>query len=92
LVARVLGWVPYSGCNRLALSASAALAVTAAAATAQAQAGAAVLVGKVVDASTHKGVPDVVVTATSPALQGEQIVTTDSSGTYRVPSLPYRAL
>ncbi|WXB10902.1 TonB-dependent receptor [Pendulispora albinea] len=30
---------------------------------------------------------DVVVTVTSPALQGEQIVTTDSSGTYRIPSL-----
>ncbi|WP_394849399.1 TonB-dependent receptor [Pendulispora brunnea] len=43
---------------------------------------------KVVDASTKKGVKDAVVTVTSPALQGEQIVTTDNTGTYRIPSLP----
>ena len=33
-------------------------------------------------------VADVVVTATSPALQGEQVVVTDASGLYRVPQLP----
>ncbi|WP_394842581.1 TonB-dependent receptor [Pendulispora brunnea] len=55
-------------------------------APAQAQ-GTAVLTGKVVDASTKKGVADVVVTVTSPALQGEQIVTTDKTGSYRIPSL-----
>ena len=57
-------------------------------APAYAQQGAAVLTGKVVDAATKKGVKDAVVTVTSPSLQGEQIVTTDNTGTYRIPSLP----
>ena len=48
----------------------------------------AVLTGTVVDASTQRPVPNVLVTATSPALQGEQVVLTDESGTYRVPQLP----
>jgi hypothetical protein len=30
----------------------------------------------------------VVVTVTSPALQGEQTVVTDKSGAYRIPNLP----
>ncbi|HWL88686.1 MAG TPA: TonB-dependent receptor [Polyangiaceae bacterium] len=64
---------------------SATMAITA---PAQAQQGAAVLTGRVVDAATKKGAADVVVTVTSPQLQGEQIVTTDNTGTYRVPSLP----
>jgi hypothetical protein len=50
--------------------------------------GSAVLTGVVSDAATGKPVPDVVVTATSPALQGEKIVVTDASGTYRIPQLP----
>ncbi|WP_394846420.1 TonB-dependent receptor [Pendulispora brunnea] len=57
------------------------------AAPARAQ-GTAVLTGKIKDAATNKGVADVVVTLTSKALQGEQIVTTDASGSYRIPSLP----
>ncbi|WP_394841424.1 TonB-dependent receptor [Pendulispora brunnea] len=57
-------------------------------APARAQQGAAVLTGRVVDAASKKGVADVVVTVTSPALQGEEVVTTDKSGTYRIPSLP----
>jgi hypothetical protein len=48
----------------------------------------AVLQGTVVDAATKQPVPDVVVTVTSPALQGEQVVVTDSTGLYRIPSLP----
>ena len=44
--------------------------------------------GKVVDAATQKALPDVVVTATSPALQGEQTVLTDSSGEFEIPTLP----
>jgi outer membrane receptor protein involved in Fe transport len=44
--------------------------------------------GKVVDSATGKPVPNVVITITSPALQGEQIVVTDGSGFFRVPSLP----
>ena len=55
---------------------------------AHAQQGMAVLQGTVVDAATKQPVPDVVVTVTSPALQGEQMVVTDSSGLYRIPSLP----
>lgn len=50
--------------------------------------GAAVLTGTVVDSATKKPVADAVVTATSPALQGEQTVVTDKSGGYRIPQLP----
>jgi outer membrane receptor protein involved in Fe transport len=50
--------------------------------------GTAVLTGKITDAATNAPVPDVVVTATSPRLQGEQIVVSDSTGTYRIPQLP----
>ena len=46
------------------------------------------LIGNVVDAATKAPVGDVVVTATSPALQGEQVVVTDATGLYRVPQLP----
>jgi hypothetical protein len=46
------------------------------------------LTGTVVDASTHAPVADVVVTATSPQLQGEQVAVTDSTGLYRIPQLP----
>jgi hypothetical protein len=46
------------------------------------------LTGTVTDASTKQPAPDVVVTARSPNLQGEQMVVTDSSGLYRIPSLP----
>ena len=53
-----------------------------------AQAGGAVLTGSVTDAATKAPVADVVVTVTSPALQGEQIVVTDKSGLYRIPNLP----
>jgi outer membrane receptor protein involved in Fe transport len=55
---------------------------------AQAQLGNGTLTGKVVDASTHRVVPDVVVTATSPSLQGEQTVLTDKTGAFRLPNLP----
>ena len=53
-----------------------------------AQGSTSVLTGNVVDASTRAPVADVVVTATSPSLQGEQVVVTDASGLYRVPQLP----
>src|SRR5687767_11458126 len=46
------------------------------------------LTGTVLNASTKQPIPDVVVTATSPSLQGEQLVVTDSSGLYRIPFLP----
>ena len=58
------------------------------ASVALAQASTSVLVGNVVDASTRTPVADVVVTATSPSLQGEQVVVTDVTGFYRVPQLP----
>ncbi|MET0591865.1 MAG: TonB-dependent receptor [Polyangiaceae bacterium] len=54
----------------------------------QAQVGRAVLTGKVLDATTQSPVGDVVVTLTSPALQGEQVAITDASGAYRIPNLP----
>ena len=47
-----------------------------------------VIIGTVVSAESKKPVPDVVVTATSPNLQGEQIVVTDAQGQYRIPQLP----
>ena len=46
------------------------------------------LIGNVTDTATKAPIADVVVTATSPALQGEQVVVTDSTGLYRVPQLP----
>ncbi|WP_394838674.1 TonB-dependent receptor [Pendulispora rubella] len=55
---------------------------------ANAQQGAAVLTGKIVDASSGRGLADTVVALTSLALQGEQVVSTDDTGTYRIPSLP----
>ncbi|WP_224362971.1 TonB-dependent receptor domain-containing protein [Hyalangium versicolor] len=62
-----------------------ALCLTSAPALAQ---GSSVLLGNVVDTTTKKPVADVVVTATSPNLQGEQVVVTDASGAYRIPQLP----
>jgi outer membrane receptor protein involved in Fe transport len=55
---------------------------------ASAQLGTGVIGGRAVDVSTQQPLADVVVTATSAALQGEQIVVTDSSGTFRIPNLP----
>ena len=55
---------------------------------ARAQVGTGVVTGTVLDAATKKPVADVVVTLTSPSLQGEQVVVTDSAGFYRVPDLP----
>ena len=50
--------------------------------------GSAVLTGTVTDAATRQPVADVVVTATAPQLQGEQVVVTDALGLYRIPQLP----
>jgi Carboxypeptidase regulatory-like domain/TonB dependent receptor len=50
--------------------------------------GSGVLVGTVRDAATKKPLRDVVVSVTSPSLQGEQTVVTDAAGQYRVPNLP----
>lgn len=47
-----------------------------------------VITGTVTDAATGKPVPDVVVTATSPSLQGEEIMVTDATGLYRIAQLP----
>jgi len=47
-----------------------------------------VIIGTVVSADNKKPVSDVVVTATSPNLQGEQVVVTDAQGQYRIPQLP----
>ncbi|WP_044191869.1 TonB-dependent receptor [Hyalangium minutum] len=50
--------------------------------------GTSVLLGNVTDTVTKRPVADVVVTATSPKLQGEQAVVTDEDGNYRIPQLP----
>jgi Ca-activated chloride channel homolog len=47
-----------------------------------------VIIGTVVAADNKKPIADVVVTATSPNLQGEQVVVTDAQGNYRIPQLP----
>src|SRR5260370_4540369 len=54
----------------------------------QAAGGVGVLTGTVTDAATKKPLADVVVTATSPAVQGQQVVVTDGAGFYRIPELP----
>ncbi|RYG69736.1 carboxypeptidase regulatory-like domain-containing protein, partial [bacterium] len=57
-------------------------------ASASAQQGAGVLTGKIEDGQTKAPIADAVITVTSPALQGEQVVVTDSTGLYRIPALP----
>ena len=76
--------------NRLGLwsSASAAAIVILAASEARAQVGASNLTGRVTDASTNAPVADVVVTITSPNLQGEETAVTDANGLWRAQSLP----
>ena len=78
----------YKACNpRVGVAGAVLLAAALFGSTALAQ-GVSVITGKVSDASTHQAVADVVVTATSPNLQGEQIVVTDATGQYRIPQLP----
>jgi hypothetical protein len=75
--------------NRIRCRGNVALGVLAALLSASAFAqGTGILTGNVVSASDRAPVADVVVTATSPALQGEQLVVTDASGVYRIPQLP----
>ncbi|WP_375767453.1 mucoidy inhibitor MuiA family protein [Archangium gephyra] len=50
--------------------------------------GGSTIVGAVVSADNKRPEADVVVTATSPNLQGEQVVVTDAQGQYRIPQLP----
>src|SRR4051812_16831802 len=76
--------------NRLGLwsSASVAAVVILAASEARAQVGGSNLTGRVTDASNNAPVGDVVVTVTSPNLQGEETAVTDANGLWRVQSLP----
>jgi outer membrane receptor protein involved in Fe transport len=56
-----------------------------------AQSSSSVIIGTVVNAdpaANKAPIADVVVTATSPNLQGEQTVVTDAGGQYRIPQLP----
>ena len=46
------------------------------------------IIGTVINAQSRQPVANVVVTATSPNLQGEQTVVTDSQGNYRIAQLP----
>ncbi|HEY2517394.1 MAG TPA: TonB-dependent receptor, partial [Polyangiaceae bacterium] len=73
---------------RLVLAAVVFLIVALRTTPARAQMGAGTLTGTVADAEAKKPAADVVVTLTSPSLQGEQVVVTDSAGFYRVPDLP----
>jgi hypothetical protein len=54
--------------------------------SAMAQTTTGVITGLVTDAATRRGLPDVVVEVAGPT--GEQVVVTDSSGSYRIPNLP----
>ncbi|MCP3136456.1 mucoidy inhibitor MuiA family protein [Pyxidicoccus xibeiensis] len=45
------------------------------------------LLGTVIDAQSRQPVPDVVITATSPSIAGEETVVSDAQGHYRVPFL-----
>jgi outer membrane receptor protein involved in Fe transport len=72
----------------LVLAVALALGLALWAPSAQAQQSGSVITGTVVDASNQKPVADVVVTVTSPALQGEEVTVTDSTGLYRMPQLP----
>ena len=56
--------------------------------SAWAQSSSSALTGRVSDSQTRQPLADVVVTATSPQLQGEQTVLTDAQGDYRLPQLP----
>lgn len=47
-----------------------------------------VIIGSVISAVSKQPLADVVITATSPNLQGEQTVVTDNQGNYRIPQLP----
>jgi outer membrane receptor protein involved in Fe transport len=71
-----------------ALATLLAAGLLAGAPTALAQVSTAVLTGTVVDAATQKPMPDVVVVATSPNLQGERLALTDEAGFYRLAQLP----
>jgi outer membrane receptor protein involved in Fe transport len=72
----------------LALAAVLVLGLALWAPAALAQQSGSVITGNVVDASTQKPLADVVVTATSPALQGEEVSVSDATGLYRIPQLP----
>ena len=61
-------------------------------AAALAQVSTSVLTGNVVDAATKAPVADVVVTATSPSLQGEQVVVTDWHRSLPRPAAAVRGL
>ncbi len=53
------------------------------------------LTGMVISNETKKPIMDAIVVATSPGLQGKQVVVTDAEGQYRIPELPpgtYRRL
>src|SRR5689334_17327181 len=52
------------------------------------QSGAGVLTGIVVDGADKKPLADVVIMASSPAQQGQQIVVSDSAGYFLIPHLP----
>ncbi|MBS2029358.1 MAG: TonB-dependent receptor [Deltaproteobacteria bacterium] len=73
---------------RVGLSAAALVAVVAIPMVANAQVSSGWIEGKVVDASNNKPLGDVVITATSPALQGEQTVVSDATGDFEIPTLP----
>jgi hypothetical protein len=47
-----------------------------------------ILQGTVIDAESRKKLENIIITVTSPSLQGEQMAITDSSGIYAIENLP----
>lgn len=47
-----------------------------------------IIQGRVVDAATRNKLIDIIITVTSPSLQGERNGITDSSGVYKIEGLP----
>jgi len=70
------------------LCASTLVGLGALAPPAHAQVGTGTLVGTVTDASTKAPIADVLVTVTSPSLQGEEVAVTGKGGDFRIGSLP----
>jgi hypothetical protein len=74
--------------KRSFVQAALAVALFGAAPAAADQSGSGVITGTLVDGVDKKPLADVVVIATSAAVQGQQIVVSDASGYYRIPDLP----
>jgi TonB dependent receptor/Carboxypeptidase regulatory-like domain len=79
---------PRKGGTRLTVALLLAALAFWSARTVLAQVGTGSLTGTVIDYATKRPAAGVLVTVSSPALQDQQVATTDASGFYRIPNLP----